>query len=656
MFTARTLNLTAVRLVLTAAALAATVAFAEPQHTPTWWNNDDGRTFREGYGFDTSADPPDPTPGITPPWYPHIGSLVESTGDAGWISQAGGHQGVWGVQGAGKTGSVEFFVWNGEGADSEKHLWVQFDCYVHNGGVGGPSAKAGPPEQSAGGFNIPNHWEDLGDGWTRHWREWTIKPQPMWETITFTMATAESGGTAVIDNVEIGTHCTGNGAKCDASGFDFGTPVWPPESVFVCLAPEHGGYTWSQGGSGLLEWMPELGDHEGVMGMPGGVPADSLLTLTGDGLELPEEIAHMACQYDFFAGGSGTVQCVPELPPDSMLSNMRETYFDIGGDWQRCLLQFDVSPPPAWKAFTWVISTGPLGEPVGVDNILVSAGTVEPDDWYEDFDSYAPGQPLQGVYGWKGWDGDPAFDAHVASEQASTPLNSVEIAGATDLVQEFAGFDDGRWTFTAYQYIPSDFASGTEGQFAGTYFVLMNTYVDGGPHAESDWSVQMQFDSNDGMLKVYYGNGLDTVAVPYDTDRWVEIQVSIDLPADRAGVYYDGELVAEYPWTGGVLGGGGGAANVAALDLYANGSSPVYYDDLRLRPAHLTGDLNCDGSINGYDIDAFVLALTSPDEYAVEFAGCDYMLADINCDGAVNGYDIDPFVLCLTSGACPACP
>jgi hypothetical protein len=66
--------------------------------------------------------------------------------------------------------------------------------------------------------------------------------------------------------------------------------------------------------------------------------------------------------------------------------------------------------------------------------------------------------------------------------------------------------------------------------------------------------------------------------------------------------------------------------------------------------AVLTGDLNCDGLINSFDIDPFVLALTSPAAYALAFPGCDINHADINGDGAVNAFDIDPFVLLLTSG------
>jgi parallel beta-helix repeat protein len=62
------------------------------------------------------------------------------------------------------------------------------------------------------------------------------------------------------------------------------------------------------------------------------------------------------------------------------------------------------------------------------------------------------------------------------------------------------------------------------------------------------------------------------------------------------------------------------------------------------------GDLNCDGSLNGYDIDPLVLALTDAAAYAQQYPACDRMLADVNGDGAVNGYDIDPFVLLLAAG------
>ena len=60
------------------------------------------------------------------------------------------------------------------------------------------------------------------------------------------------------------------------------------------------------------------------------------------------------------------------------------------------------------------------------------------------------------------------------------------------------------------------------------------------------------------------------------------------------------------------------------------------------------GDMNCDGLVNFGDIDPFVLALTDPAQYAVDYPDCDAGNADINGDGLVNFGDIDPFVALLT--------
>jgi hypothetical protein len=71
------------------------------------------------------------------------------------------------------------------------------------------------------------------------------------------------------------------------------------------------------------------------------------------------------------------------------------------------------------------------------------------------------------------------------------------------------------------------------------------------------------------------------------------------------------------------------------------------------RNHYATGDLNCDGAVNAFDIDPFVLALTSApgfEAYQAVFSSCEGMLADANGDGAVNAFDIDPFVRLLTGG------
>src|ERR1051326_3881894 len=56
------------------------------------------------------------------------------------------------------------------------------------------------------------------------------------------------------------------------------------------------------------------------------------------------------------------------------------------------------------------------------------------------------------------------------------------------------------------------------------------------------------------------------------------------------------------------------------------------------------GDLNCDGVVNNFDIDPFVLGLTNPSGYAAQFPNCNIMNGDINNDGLFNNFDIDSFV------------
>src|SRR4030067_3611190 len=92
---------------------------------------------------------------------------------------------------------------------------------------------------------------------------------------------------------------------------------------------------------------------------------------------------------------------------------------------------------------------------------------------------------MHGQGGWKGWDNSPAAGALTSDDQARSVPNSVAILGASDLTHPYAGYTSGAWTYTAWQYIPTDF-TGT------SYFILLNTYNDGGPY---NWSTEVSFDS-----------------------------------------------------------------------------------------------------------------------------------------------------------------
>ena len=56
------------------------------------------------------------------------------------------------------------------------------------------------------------------------------------------------------------------------------------------------------------------------------------------------------------------------------------------------------------------------------------------------------------------------------------------------------------------------------------------------------------------------------------------------------------------------------------------------------------GDLNCDGTLDGADAEAFLQALIDPIAYAAAHPDCDRLLADLNRDGNVDCGDIEAFV------------
>ncbi|MFH1748261.1 MAG: dockerin type I domain-containing protein, partial [Planctomycetota bacterium] len=72
------------------------------------------------------------------------------------------------------------------------------------------------------------------------------------------------------------------------------------------------------------------------------------------------------------------------------------------------------------------------------------------------------------------------------------------------------------------------------------------------------------------------------------------------------------------------------------------------------------GDSNCDGSVNSYDIDGFIAAVSGEANWIAYHGGappCDYLGAnDVNCDGAVNSYDIDWFITAVGNGVADPCP
>ncbi len=93
------------------------------------------------------------------------------------------------------------------------------------------------------------------------------------------------------------------------------------------------------------------------------------------------------------------------------------------------------------------------------------------------------------------------------------------------------------------------------------------------------------------------------------------------------------------------------ANGIDDADDIAAGTSPDLDGDGTPDECELSlGDLNCDGAVNFFDIDGFVLAVTDAEAYATAYPDCSYLLADCSADGSVTFFDIDAFVTLITGG------
>lgn len=182
-------------------------------------------------------------------------------------------------------------------------------------------------------------------------------------------------------------------------------------------------------------------------------------------------------------------------------------------------------------------------------------------NWSDNFDSYALGSGLGGQGGWEIWGGSPANDAFVTDVQAYSTPHSVGILPASDIVQLFTE-TSGMWEMTAWCYVPT-------GSTGDTYFIMLNKYP-----SSPNWSVQLKFNNADGMLYNEMFGSSASAAIVYDT--WTEVRIEIDLDTNNQSTYYNGNFMDSTVWQE------TGVNEIAALDLFSNGGSTIYWDDCDL--------------------------------------------------------------------------
>jgi hypothetical protein len=125
------------------------------------------------------------------------------------------------------------------------------------------------------------------------------------------------------------------------------------------------------------------------------------------------------------------------------------------------------------------------------------------------------------------------------------------------------------------------------------WFIMLNTYVSG--PGTDNWSVQVVMcvsacttaGALPGMVVNIGGSDVGGGgSAPLITDQWVDLRVEANMTTNQYSVFYNGALIDTQQWT--VT----GALQVQAFDLFSNGSTESYMDDIWLDttlPVELTG-------------------------------------------------------------------
>ncbi len=186
---------------------------------------------------------------------------------------------------------------------------------------------------------------------------------------------------------------------------------------------------------------------------------------------------------------------------------------------------------------------------------------------------------------------------------------------------------------------------------------LGNTDVDGG-------AVRLtspRYDMSAGRITIRYeyylvltnSNGADRLLVEINSNDGAGPWIEIARHAQNGGNQWNYHEISQQELNN----AGVTLTSTMRMRFTANDADPQSIVEAGLDTLHITsapaeqphgvGDLNCDCSLNAFDIEAFITALVEPQNYAARYPGCDLMLADINGDGAVDSFDIEPFIALL---------
>lgn len=190
---------------------------------------------------------------------------------------------------------------------------------------------------------------------------------------------------------------------------------------------------------------------------------------------------------------------------------------------------------------------------------------------------------------------------------------------------------------------------------AGTVLVVAATASATPPYARTGWlaSIPTGFHGVQGKVTILDATTLQVDHFTYDgtapavyfylgqENQNIAFQNGLAVPPELDSHFYSNESFPLLLPPGTNL-DGYNAVSVWCQDFSVNFSSATFEP-----PVY--GDLDCSGSVDFFDIDPFVLALTSYEGYDAAYPACNFFNADCNHDGSVDFFDIDPFVTLLAS-------
>jgi hypothetical protein len=192
---------------------------------------------------------------------------------------------------------------------------------------------------------------------------------------------------------------------------------------------------------------------------------------------------------------------------------------------------------------------------------------------FEDYvaDDYLVAQAVaQGKEYWTTWSENPGSteDPIVKNDIAFAGNNSVVIEGTNDAVLLMPeNYTEGQFNIDFMVYIPT-------GKIG--YFNCLQLFAG----TNSEWGMQAYFDVGGAGLVDAGGAGAGAFTYTYDT--WHNVEIMIDLDADNAVMYLNGDMIVEWVWSSGSF-GTGTLNEFHAMNFYAwaeNGTPGAYFDNI----------------------------------------------------------------------------